>query len=406
MSKFLIKGARRLSGNIEVSGSKNAALPIIFSTVITRGVSILSNVPDITDVNIALQIISELGAVVLRFGDEVHIDTCNMSYSAPRTELTSRIRASSYLLGANLARFGRTEISRFGGCNFDDRPIDMHLSAMRALGAQISVPECTASELFGADIRFDKISVGATVNAILLSATAKGVTRIFGYAREPHIYSLIDFLTSAGASITPLPEYILIEGRELHGGRARIIPDMIEAGTYLIASLALASPFCVKGVNREHLSSLVDVLVSAGAGFEFFEDTVTAFGKVEERINLSTAPYPGYPTDLQPQIAPLLAASFGGSITEGVWHSRFGYLRELQSFGLEYSLSDAQAVIYPSHLKAATATAPDLRGGAALMIAALIADGESVIDCAQIIARGYEGIAKKLRNLGADIEEY
>lgn len=405
MSKFLIKGARRLSGNIEVSGSKNAALPIIFSTVITRGVSIISNVPDIIDVNIALQLIAELGAAVRREGATLYIDTRLMRYKAPSLELTSRIRASSYLLGASLSRFGRAQISRFGGCNFDDRPIDMHLSAMRSLGAQIFGGECTANELVGADIRFDKVSVGATVNAILLSACAKGVTRIYGYAREPHIYALIDFLVSAGANITPLPECIIVEGRELYGGRARIIPDMIEAGTYIIASLALDSPFSISGVNREHLGALIDILASAGAGFEFKRDSVSAFGRIDECINLSTAPYPGYPTDLQPQIAPLLAASFGGSITEGVWRGRFGYLSELERFGLKYSLSDSQAVIYPSSLRAATAKAPDLRGGAALMIAALIADGESVIESAEIVERGYESIVKKLRSIGAFIEE-
>lgn len=405
MSSFTVRGGKRLCGEIEVGGAKNAALPIIFATLITHGTSVLHGVPDIGDVRIALNIIEDMGASVARFGDVLTVNTENVSYSYPRLSEISKIRASSYLIGACLSRFGRSHICAYGGCNFENRPIDMHISAACSVGAELCGNELTASSLHGADIRFSKISVGATVNALLMTAAARGTSRIFGYAREPHVHALADFLCSAGASIEFSDECITVEGCELHGGEASIIPDMIEAGTYVALSVATASPIRIVGSCREELSPLWDRLVNCGACISFDGDSVTADGSLDEYMEIHTAPYPSFPTDLQPQMAPLMALFRGGKITEGVWTSRFGYLSQLAEFGIRYERRANSALIYPSDIRAASAPAPDLRGGAAMLIAALIADGESVISSAETIGRGYENIVKKLRAVGADIEE-
>ena len=405
MSEFIVNGGARLVGEITVGGSKNAALPIIFSTIITRGVSILYGVPDISDVSVALKLLQNMGALVLRDGEALYIDTTTLEYSVPDESLVSKIRASSYLIGATLSRFGRADICRFGGCNFDNRPIDMHLCAARALGAERLGSTLFARKLTGADIVFDKISVGATVNAIVLSVSATGVSRIFGYAREPHVYSLIEFLNTAGADIRCEDNYILIDGRALHGGRARIIPDMIEAGTYLLLSVMTGDSIKVSGIARHHLQALFDLLTDGGVSLYFDSDSVTAEGSLFKEISVVTSPYPGFPTDLQPQMAPLLATMRGGEIVETVWHSRFGYLTELSELGVKYTLSDSCAKIEPSELHSGIASATDLRGGAALLMAAIAAQGRSVIKNAEIINRGYENIVNKLRSVGADIVE-
>lgn len=405
MSRFIINGGIPLSGEIMVGGSKNAALPIIFSTIITRGVSVLRGVPDISDVRVALLILEGFGAHISRDGDVLYINTSHLEYSAPEDFLVSEIRASSYLIGACLARFGKAQICRFGGCNFDARPIDMHLYAACAVGARQDGTVLFADELVGADIIFDKVSVGATVNAILLSAAANGVSRIFGYAREPHVYSLIEFLNTAGADIRCSGEYILVNGKALHGGSAHIIPDMIEAGTYIILSIMTKSCLKVNGIYRHHLNSFFDVLIDGGVSLRFDDDSVIAEGSLGEFSRVMTAPYPAFPTDLQPQMAPLLAVCSGGEICETVWRSRFGYLSELKKLGLRYTLSDSCARIEPSCLCSGVASATDLRGGAALLLAALTAHGQSVIENAQIINRGYENIINKLRSVGADITE-
>ena len=405
MKRFVVSGGKKLFGSIDVSGSKNAALPILFATIITHGVSVIRNLPDIKDVRITVDILTELGASVKRVGKNLIVDTRVLHYTTPSEALVRSIRASSYLLGAMSARFGRARIMPFGGCNFDSRPIDMHVGAMRRVGVRISDSECVCDRLMPADIVFDRISVGATVNALLLTATAVGHSRIFGYAREPHVYSLIDYLNSAGASISITPEYISVFGRELFGGEAFVIPDMIEAGTYIAIALATDSQIKVCDVRREHLLAVTELFSSTGAGFLYENDSITPFGTLLEYTNVYTSPHPGFPTDLQPIIAPLLALCAGGRICEGVWRGRFGYLTELSKFGLSYSLSDSAAEIYKSHLKPARVSAPDLRGGAALLVAALAASGESEVFGADMIGRGYEGIAGKLRSVGAEISE-
>lgn len=405
MSSFIINGGKRLGGRITVGGSKNAALPMIFATVLMHGESVIEGVPDITDVRVALSLLGNMGAVWHMTGDTLYIDTANLKYNPPDPQLAARIRASSYLLGACLGRFGRADVCTVGGCSFDKRPIDMHLGAAHTLGAEQCGNEMTAKKLHGSDVIFEKTSVGATVNAILMAVCASGTTRIYGYAREPHIYSLIDFLVSAGADILPQSEYIEIEGRELHGAVGRVIPDMIEAGTYLALSLATRSSLEIVGANREDLDSFVRILVNAGACIHFGEGSIVADGALDEPVTVTAAPHPAFATDLQPQMAPLLAAFCGGTITDTVWHSRFGYLTELAKHGIAYERIGNTAIIKPSQLRPASTTAPDLRGGAALLIAALAAGGESRVDGAEIVGRGYENITKKLREVGADIYE-
>ena len=406
MGRFMINGNKRLCGEIAVDGSKNAALPVIFSCILVKGKSVIDNLPDIADVDVALEILRGFGARVERFPSYAIINTENLVYNVPGEELVSKIRASSYLIGACLARFGRAEIQRFGGCNFDARPIDMHIYAAKALGASLSGDELYAAKLHGGDIHFKNVSVGATVNAILLSASADGRSRIYGYAREPHVISLIEFLKSGGADIIVKPECIEVVGRIITDSYAKIIPDMIEAGTYLALSLITGSVLKIVGADTGHLDSFIQALQSAGAKFLSVGDTITATGNLTERADIVTAPYPAFPTDLQPQTAALLAACFGGKITEGVWHNRFGYLDELSKFGVRFLRGDGYAEIFKSEFNPANATAPDLRGGAALLLCALSADGESVIENSEIIKRGYGNITEKLRRVGADIREF
>ncbi len=405
MSSFIINGGKRLEGSITVGGSKNAALPMIFSTLLMYGDSVIEGVPDITDVRVALSLISDMGAVCKREGDTLFINTAGLEYKTPDPCLCTRIRASLYLLGACLGRFGRADVFSVGGCSFDTRPTDMHISAAIALGAELKNGEIIAKKLHGSDIIFKKTSVGATVNAILMACRADGKTRIYGYACEPHVLALVDFLTSAGAEIAVCPDYIEITGRELHGAHGRVIPDMIEAGTYIALSLATRSPLNIVGADLADLDSFISRLVYAGACINFTDTSITPFGTLDEPLDVVAAPHPAFATDLQPQTAALLASFMGGSITDTVWHSRFGYLHELEKHGVEYEHSGNTAIIKPSHIRAANTTAPDLRGGAALLITALLADGESRIDSAEIIDRGYESIVKKLRDVGADIYE-
>lgn len=405
MGRFVVRGGRTLRGEISVGGSKNAALPIIFSCIMLRGTSVLKNVPDISDVGIAFEILRSFGAVVERKGSTAVLDTSALEYTEPDARLVARLRASTYIIGAGLVRFGKVPFMRFGGCNFDDRPIDMHITAARLFGARCDGEYMYADSLKGADIFFDKVSVGATVNAVLMASGARGKSRIFGYAREPHVLALIDFLRGAGASITVTDECITVEDGELSASAVEIIPDMIEAGTYLSLSLMTDSALAIQGADRAALSPFTSFLVKYGATREFNGETVVASGKISDFADIVAAPYPAFPTDLQPTTAPLLAVSHGGRITEKVWKNRFGYLTELEKFGVRYELGERCATVKPSKLVSACATAPDLRGGAALLLAALSASGESIICGSEIIKRGYADIVNKLRLVGADITE-
>ena len=403
MGRFIVHGGKKLCGEVRISGSKNAALPIIFSAISLRGISKIENLPEISDVFVAFDILRDLGAKIDYHDGTAVIDTAILTYKTPRADLLSRIRASSYLIGACLARFGKFDLLPFGGCNFGDRPIDMHLYAAQRLGAVVNFGTVAADSLSGADISFDKISVGATVNSIIMASSAKGKSRICGYAKEPHIFALIEFLRSAGAKIKVFDEYIEIIGGELGSAHAYLIPDMIEAGTYLSLSLLTDSKIRVFGAKFDHLSAFLFPLQRSGVEIKMTGESIFISGVIDTPINIQTAPYPGYPTDLQPLFAPLIAAFQGGNITETVWQGRFGYLRELSKFGIEYKLYESCAQIFPSKIHSASASATDLRGGAALLLAALYANGDSVIENAELVLRGYDKIVFKLRALGADI---
>ena len=405
MKRIVVSGGNELNGEISVSGSKNAALPIIFACILTNGISEIENLPDIGDVRVALRILECFGASVERKGDITYIDTRRLSYSIPDVRLVSNIRASTYLIGSCLSRFGKCHIQSFGGCNFSLRPIDMHIDACLALGARQIDNMIVADRLCGSEISFRQPSVGATVNAILLSASADGESLIKGCAVEPHIDALIDFLNSAGADIVRRNRELVIKGSRLHGGRIRVIGDMIEAGSYLV--LGTLSGGSVKLIDPpiDNMASILSCLEGIGA-----EPRITD-GKIEiekpskiNRISILASPYPGFPTDLQPIFAPLMAAGRGGSITDEVWRSRFGYLSSLSPLGVDYSVSDNIAEVYPSKIKNGITTATDLRGGMACLITSLCTRGQSEIDSAEIILRGYENLENKLSALGADIK--
>ena len=399
MEAIAIRGGKPLFGRISAAGSKNAALPILFATILTR-----ERLPDIGDVRCALDILRGLGAQITREGGATFIDTESLIYRAPQALQVSRIRASTYLIGACLSRFGECPLMPFGGCNFSDRPIDMHVCAAQTLGAVQEEGCLKARRLLGGEINFSKPSVGATVNAILLSACADGRTVIRGYAREPHIDSLIDFLLSAGAEIERYPGEIIVQGRELHGGHVTIPGDMIEAGTYLTLGVVTGGEIEVSDCPISHLSSLIDALSSLGAEISVRDGAISARAGDKMRYSEIVAePYPGFPTDLQPIISVLMARFFGGIITDNVWRTRFGYFTELSRFGVSYRLLGNSAEVYSSELRAASADAPDLRGGMALIMAALSVSDKSVIGSVRTVERGYESLTEKLRSLGADV---
>ncbi len=402
MGKFIIEGNRPLRGTVTVSGSKNAALPVIFAAVSARGVSYIHSLPDIGDVRLALELIRRMGAVIERDGELTVIDTTEMRYVTPDGELTSGLRASTYLIGACLARFGVMQLGRFGGCNFSHRPIDLHLHAAALLGASSDGEVLTAPHLEGADVTFSVPSVGATVNFLIMAASARGVSHLTGGASEPHILPLIDFLTSAGATIEREGGNYTVIGAELSGGVAYISGDAIEAGTLLAASLLTGGEVRVMGASADELSPLLSLL--SGVGVSVDTDLgVMVHGTPSLPLEVIAEPYPGFQTDLQPICAPLMAAFAGGGIEDRVWQGRYGYLRELCRHGVYYRISDRGADIYPSVLSSAHSAAIDLRGGAACVLSALASEGTSVIHSAETVLRGYERLVAKLTALGAVI---
>ena len=403
MGTFTVRGGKALVGSVRVSGSKNAALPIIFASVTTRGVSRLYNLPSITDVTDALGIVKELGAKVWREGEVTFLDTRALHYNELNLERVRRIRASTYLIGACLSRFKRAELLPFGGCSFSHRPIDMHLDAAAKFGAEINGNQLKVKKLTPADVSFRLPSVGATVNALILAASTKGESRIFGAAREPHIRALIEYLKSAGAEISDRDGIITVRGNDLHGGVAVIPGDMIEAGTFLTVSMVTDGRVRVSGFDTRELSAFTSPLLSSGVIEELSDGGITLLGRPRREISVTTGAYPAFATDLQPIFSTLLALSRGGSIEEQVWKSRFGYLDELSRLGLSYSLDGNIARIFKSTLLSGKVTATDLRGGAAAVILALAANGESEIYSGELVLRGYDSFVEKLRFLGADI---
>lgn len=414
MENLRVYGGSRLYGEITTGGAKNAAVAIIPAALLVDGVCIIENVPDIRDVNLILKMLSYLGAKITYPAENtVTIDSSTVStYRAPY-DLASRMRASYYLLGALLGRFGKAEVALPGGCNFGERPIDLHEKGFRALGAEVETKrgQVTASAdcLHGASVYLDTVSVGATINIMLAAVRANGRTVIENAAKEPHIVDLANFLNAMGAHIRGAgTDVIRIVGVErLSGGTYAIIPDQIEAGTFMIAAAAAGGDVLVKNVIPRHMESLTSKLEEMGVNVEEYDDSIRIKRDSPLRpIRVKTMPYPGFPTDLQPQIVALLSIANGTSmVTEDVWENRFQYVGELKRLGADITIQGQTALIrgVPS-LYGAPVKATDLRAGAAMIIAALVADGVTTIGEPIHIDRGYERIETRLSKIGARIE--
>ena len=417
MKKIVINGGKPLFGEISISGMKNAAMPIIYACLLVKGDCFIDNLPNIRDVRICLEIIESMGAEVERLGENsVRINCDNAVGGTAPSELVSKIRASYYLLGAELGRFGRTKVTLPGGCNFGTRPIDQHLKGFRALGAQMddSSDEYVTGEapegLRPTNIFFDVVSVGATMNIMLAATCVEGTTIIDNAAREPHVVDLANFLNTCGADIRGAgTDTIKINGtKDLQGCSYTIIPDMIEAGTYLIAAAATKGMLKITNVIPKHLDSTVAKLEEMGVKIIEEGESVTADGRdiTLKSVNIKTRPYPGFPTDMHPQFGVLLAIAEGeGQIFEGIYEKRFKYTDELIRMGAKINVELKKATFKGvSGLKGAAVRAADLRAGAAVVLAGLCADGTTQIDDVHLIERGYDDIVGKLQRVGADIE--
>ena len=416
MNKIVVSGGRRLSGEVTVGGSKNAALPILFGGIVTGDICTFSNLPRVSDVLQTLEILKFLGARIrfLSSGD-VRVDYASVHEGCAPCALTSAIRGSTYLLGAMLARFGRAELRGAGGCDFGTRPIDQHLMGFERMGATVCCRENSVvieapKGLHGAKIPLAMPSVGATANLMIAATLAEGESEIQNAAAEPHVAALAAFLCDAGAQITGVgSDIVRVKGvQKLHGTHNKIIPDMIEAGTYLCAGVACGGPVRVRAVCPSHLTPLLDAFLQMGVRVETGEDQITV--KAPSRyqcIDIATGPFPAFPTDLHPQMAALFClgnrAIGEGSVTELVFESRFRYIEELRRMGAGVCVQDRCAFIKPCILQAKKLRSPDLRGGAALLLAALATNGQSEITNAATIGRGYEHLEAKLRALGARI---
>ncbi len=404
MEKIVVRGGKPLFGSVKIQGSKNAALPLIFASVAIKGTSVIDNVPDIGDVRHALSIVEAFGAGVERCGARVIIHANDLVYKTPSCELVSKIRASTYLIGACLSRFGIAELMSFGGCNFGNRPIDIHIASALRLGAEQKGDVLYAKKLSGCEIQLTKPSVGATINTLIMASGASGTTVIKGAAKEPHVTSLICFLRSAGADIIEDNGKITVTGRELSGGSATVIPDMIEAGTYLLLSPLLSGCVRVDFESPKPLAAYLGALCAGGINAFSCGTEIFLEGGLFRPIEITTGPYPKFPTDLQPQMAPLMAKFFGGALVETVWPDRFNYLNSLYPFGIRYEREGNRARIFRSSFKRCETVATDLRGGAACLLTALATEGESVIYNPDILLRGYSALCGNLTSLGADIK--
>lgn len=415
MKKLVINGGKALFGEISVGGCKNAAVAILPATLLAETPCLIENVPDVSDVRIILEILKKMGAECeWRSGNTVWIDPRGVDTYRVTYETVSRMRGSYYFIGALLGRCGHAEVALPGGCDFGTRPIDQHLKGFSSLGAAINeefgmVNACAENGLHGASIYLDKVSVGATINLIIAACKAKGTTTIENCAREPHVVDLANFLNSLGASIRGAgTDVIKIRGAEhLRSNHVySVIPDQIEAGTYMIAAAATKGDVLVKNIIPRHMESLTAKLEEMNIGVEEGADAIRIFYKGNvSGANVKTQPYPGFPTDLQPQIVTLLAMAEGDSmVTESVWDNRLRYVSELRRMGADIKVEGNTAIIYgKKNLKGTSVRCPDLRAGAALVIAALSATGQSELYDINYIDRGYDTIEGKFSALGADI---
>ncbi len=415
MEKFVINGGRPLKGEVTISGAKNAAVAILPATILAAGKCVIENLPCISDVTASLHILSALGAQVKLIDKNTYeIDTTFLSCTEVPDDLSRQMRASYYFLGALLARFGKAQVAMPGGCNLGPRPIDQHLKAFNAIGATDHVDygmiNVEGEDLTGADIFFDKVSVGATMNGMLCAVHAKGQTVLDNCAKEPHIVDLANFLNMCGADVRGAgTDVIKIRGVErMHGATYSIIPDQIEAGSYMVAAVATGGDVLVKNVIPKHLDPITTKLVKAGAVVEEFDDSVRVYRTGELLpTKINTMPHPGFPTDMQPLMGVLLSVANGTStVTEGIWDNRFRYVDELAKMGSNIQVDGQVAVIEGvKKLSPAPLRASDLRAGAALVVAALMTEGTSEIDEIAHVQRGYENIVEKLQALGADITQ-
>ncbi len=414
MNKLIVHPGGALCGSVPIGGAKNAALPILAACLLCDGPSLIGNLPDIRDVRIALRILGGMGVEMERIDAHTYrIDPTHAAPPAVADPLTGSMRASAYFLGACLGKFGEGCIGTIGGCDFGGRPIDQHVKAFAALGATVSLSEqeihVRGTRLRGAKICFDTVSVGATVNAILAAVLTEGESVLHMAASEPHIADLAAFLNRAGADIRGAgTATIRIRGvRHLRGCTYAVVPDMIEAGTYLLAGAATRGAVRVRGVHPGHLRALLEKLRESGADVDCTDTDITVFGiSPLHGVEVTTHPYPGFPTDLQPQMTAYLCTTEGGSrVQENIWQHRFRYATELQNMGAAIALSDSVATVRGTSLHGAEMTVPDLRAGAALLIAACAAEGESVLHDPWWLERGYENYVEKFRQIGADIRE-
>ena len=416
MERLYIRGQRKLNGEVAVSGAKNAVVAIIPAAIMAKGVSVIENLPRIADVRSYVTTLNSLGAKCDFIDDQtLRIDATEITDFHADSEDVRKMRASYYLMGALLGRFKQAVVALPGGCNFGSRPINLHLSGLKALGAHISedyehgVISLKADKLVGTSIFLDTASVGATINIMLAAVYAEGVTTIENAAKEPHIVDTANFLNMMGAKVKGAgTDVIRITGvKELHSAQYMIIPDQIEAGTYMIAAAVCGGDVKISNLIPKHMDSLTAKLKEAGCKIEEGDDyiRVVSDGNLKA-INVKTMAYPGFPTDLQPQMAVLLCKASGTSVLiENVWENRFQYVTELRRLGCDITVDGRKAVIIGQPvLNGADVSATDLRAGAAMVIAGLCANGETRIGNVKYIDRGYERIEHKLRSLGADIE--
>ncbi len=415
MEQYVIKGGNPLVGEVEIAGAKNAALAILAAAIMTDETILIENMPNVRDTNVLLEAIQEIGATVERVSKScVKVNGSTIQALSVDYEFIKKIRASYYLLGALLGKYKHAEVPLPGGCNIGSRPIDQHLKGFRALGASVEIRHgaivTQAEELKGSHIFLDVVSVGATINIMMAASLANGRTIIENAAREPHVVDVANFLNSMGANIKGAgTDVIRIKGVEkLHKTEYSIIPDQIEAGTFMFAAAATRGDVLVRNVIPKHLEATTAKLEEIGCEVEEFDDAVRVMANRSlKRTHVKTLPYPGYPTDMQPQIAVTLAMAQGTSIvTESIFENRFKYVDELSRMGANIKVQGNTAIIDGvSSLAGARVCASDLRAGAALVIAGLAAEGITIIDDIVYIQRGYEDFEVKLRSLGAEIEK-
>lgn len=414
MEKFVIKGGNALKGEVRISGAKNAAVAILPAVLLSDEPCIVENLPNISDVATILKTMQALGANIKALNKSaVEIDPRHVNSFVVSKKMAEGMRASSYFLGALLGRLGRARVAPPGGCDFGVRPIDQHIKGFEALGAKMSIEngmvDARAQKLSGCSIYLDVVSVGATINIMLAAVKAAGLTVIENAAREPHIVDLANFLNSMGADIMGAGTSVIkIRGvRHLHGTSYSIIPDQIEAGTYMAAAAAAGGDVLITNVTPKHLESIIAKLQETGAKITEYDEAVRVqMNRRPHKCNIKTMPHPGFPTDMQPQIAVLLSIADGTSIiTEGVWDSRFRYVEQLTLMGADIQVDGKMAVITGvKSLHSAPVKAVDLRAGAAMIIAGLAADGITEIEEIDHIDRGYEDVVEKLTKIGADIK--